>query len=148
MDPEACNFNPNATNQGDEDFCVYPALGYNCGGMGINLGCMEVAACNFDPNATVPADEESCLYALPGYDCEGVCLDFDEDGTCDIHEVSGCTYSNAENFNPEATEDNGTCTFPNDNGPIEGCPDVNGDGIVSVPDLLLLLGAFGQQIDC
>jgi hypothetical protein len=35
--------------------------------------------------------------------------DADGDGVCDTFEVLGCTDPLAENFNPEATEDNGQC---------------------------------------
>ena len=79
--------------------------------------------------------------------------------------VAGCTYSFAGNFNPDATEDDGSCVEAGcmdaealnfnasaevDNGSCvyEGgssCPeDVNADGLVSIQDLLLLLGAFGN----
>ncbi len=53
----------------------------------------------------------------------------------------GCTYPDALNFNPEATTDDGSCEFATGS---DGCStDVNGDGIVNVGDLLLLLGDFG-----
>ena len=52
-----------------------------------------------------------------GYDCEGNCLsDFDGDGVCDPFEVLGCDDPNAINYDPNATQDDGTCI------PIvEGC---------------------------
>jgi uncharacterized protein (TIGR02145 family) len=40
-----------------------------------------------------------------------VCLDPDSDGVCAENEVSGCTDSNATNFNPSATEDDGSCVI-------------------------------------
>jgi len=50
----------------------------------------------------------------------------------------GCTYPDADNYNPEATLDIGTCVFTND------CPaDLDGEGSVTTSDLLLFLGAFG-----
>jgi uncharacterized protein (TIGR02145 family) len=56
-----------------------------------------------------------------------VCLDPDNDGVCAENEVSGCTDSNATNFNPSATEDDGTCVMP---GPAQcgGASTVTFDG--------------------
>jgi uncharacterized protein (TIGR02145 family) len=56
-----------------------------------------------------------------------VCLDPDSDGVCAEDEVSGCTDSNATNFNPAATEDDGTCVLP---GPAQcgGASTVTFDG--------------------
>ena len=31
---------------------------------------------------------------------------------CDELEISGCTYSDARNYNEDATNDNGSCTYP------------------------------------
>ena len=58
-------------------------------------------------------------YAEDGYDCDGNCLsDVDGDGVCDQNEVNGCTDPLAYNYNPAATEDNGTCLYPH-----PGCTD-------------------------
>jgi uncharacterized protein (TIGR02145 family) len=56
-----------------------------------------------------------------------VCLDPDNDGVCAEDEVSGCTDSSATNFNPSATEDDGTCVLP---GPAQcgGASTVTFDG--------------------
>ena len=56
-----------------------------------------------------------------------VCLDPDNDGVCAEDEVSGCTDSNATNFNPSATEDDGSCVMP---GPAQcgGASTVTFDG--------------------
>jgi uncharacterized protein (TIGR02145 family) len=40
-----------------------------------------------------------------------ICLDPDNDGICAENEVSGCTDSNASNFNAAATEDDGLCLY-------------------------------------
>ena len=45
-----------------------------------------------------------------GYDCDGNCLsDFDGDGVCDPFEVLGCDDPNSINYDPNATQDDGTC---------------------------------------
>jgi len=57
--------------------------------------------------------------------------------------LPGCTYASASNYQPESSTENGSCLF--DLG--SACPtDINGDGLTSVPDLLLLLGNFSN--DC
>jgi uncharacterized protein (TIGR02145 family) len=59
---------------------------------------------------------------------EGVaCYDPDNDGVCAENEVSGCTDSNATNFSPSATEDDGSCVMP---GPAQcgGASSVTFDG--------------------
>ena len=43
-----------------------------------------------------------------GGDCEE---DADGDGVCDDEEILGCTDTQACNFNPEATEENGLCNY-------------------------------------
>jgi hypothetical protein len=56
--------------------------------------------------------DDSCFYNEDGYDCSGECIDdIDEDGVCDEFEVEGCTLSVACNFNPSATENDGSCDF-------------------------------------
>lgn len=88
------------------------------------------------------------------------------DAVWGVEEVAGCMYSFAGNFNPEATVDDGSCveagctdesalnfsaTAEVENGSCvyavgSACAeDVNADGFVSIQDLLLLLGAFGNN---
>lgn len=152
--PAACNYNPDA--QQDNGSCIIPPVGYGCDGFCLGdgdddgicdvneiSGCTDPFACNFMPNATDPSN--SCEYPQPGFNCEGICLDNDQDGICNLDEVDGCTYTDADNFNESATEDDGSCTFSTSGS---GCPDLDGDGIVAISDLLTMLGAFGDQTGC
>ena len=76
-------------------------------------GCMDDEdACNYNPSAT---DIVGCTYV------DGICEtcengmiidnDIDDDGICDGDEIEGCTYEDACNYNPNATSDNGSCTY-------------------------------------
>ena len=144
-DLEACNFNPEATN--DDDSCTYPD-GYpdntvDCDGLCLSdadgdgvcdpdevPGCTDGMACNYDGAAT--DDDGSCSYAEPGLDCDGNCLaDADGDGICDGDEVPGCTDDMACNYNSEATDEDGSCTYAEDGLDCDGncLADADGDGI-------------------
>ena len=85
---------------------------------------------------------------------------------CPVVAVPGCTYAAADNYNPAATSDDGSCIFGGctdplannynpfantDNGSCDfsvACQgDLNDDGTVNVTDLLAFLGAFGTDCD-
>ncbi|MDZ4750039.1 MAG: alpha/beta hydrolase [Flavobacteriales bacterium] len=82
----------------------------------------------------------------------GVCLSY---STSDVNEVAmcsslasvdvgiaGCTYSIANNYNPIASIDNGSCDFENT------CPsDLNGDGTTNIADLLEFIAAYGTSCE-
>ena len=109
-DAGACNYNPLADfDDGSCDFL-------SC------AGCGEVDACNYNPQAVI-VDNDLCEFPA-GYpdnivDCDGNCLnDQDEDGVCDEEEVPGCTNSAATNYDPLATDDDGSCVIP-------GCTDAD-----------------------
>ena len=74
------------------------------------VGCMNEGACNYDASASV---NSGCLFPTnPFVDCDGICLtDTDGDGTCDDLEIFGCSDENAVNYNPNVTEDNGSCVI-------------------------------------
>ena len=77
---------------------------------------MYVGAANYSPLATV--DVGGCI-------------------------IPGCMDDQALNYHPVFTQDNGTCVFADDLGG-NTCPsDLNGDDLVGVGDLLILLGEFG-----
>ena len=100
--PSACNYDE------DADYYVAGACEFDsC------VGCTDEAACNFDPEATL-GSLAMCIYPLVFYlGCDGACLnDLDDDGICDELEIPGCTNLEAPNFNPYATDDNGSCLPP------------------------------------
>ena len=101
---DTAGYNYNALANVDDGSCIY-------------LGCTDVTACNYDAIANV--DNGGCTYPVQYYDCYSVCLnDVDADGVCDELEIAGCTNPLSINFNPTATDDDGTCV-----GIINGCTD-------------------------
>ena len=127
--PDACNYDENPTTDSDENLCTYPDETYlNCEGDCLNdsdgdgvcdeieiEGCTSPDACNYNEIAT--EDKDSCTYPDETYlDCNSECLnDLDNDGVCDEIEIGGCTDSIACNFEEIATDDNGSCTYPEQN---------------------------------
>ena len=85
-------------------------------------GCMYPTASNYMPWAT--------------YD-SGVC------------EYAGCIDPTALNYSPRHSVDDGSCFYNDPNCVAEtSCPeDLNGDGAVGTPDLLLMLGEYGNFCD-
>jgi hypothetical protein len=55
-----------------------------------------------------------------------VIVDADNDGVCDGEEIAGCTDPLADNYNPEATDEDGSCTYSTGGGcnPEMGLEDV------------------------
>lgn len=49
------------------------------------------------------------------------CLAGDDDDDDDVIAVMGCTYADATNYNADATEDDGSCTYPPGYEPVDGC---------------------------
>ena len=155
QDETACNYDATATDAGN---CVY-ADG-NCevcdGNGGVTIqdsdgdgvcdgdeitGCTVSSACNYNPNAT---DEDgSCIFAVDPCDiCDGsggiIDGDIDNDGICNGDEVAGCTDATACNYDPTATDDDGSCepniqcingnTYDCNGDLIPNCTDTDGDG--------------------
>jgi len=56
------------------------------------------------------------------------CPDVDGDGICDADEVADCTDPTATNYNPAATDDDGSCTYA-------PCSDVDNDGVCDVDEV-------------
>lgn len=88
-------------------------------------GCTYSLACNYDPEALV--DDGSCVF--PPYDCTLP------------SEGGGCTYLQAPNYDPDAVHDDGSCVFTLETVCVG---DLNGDGSISVSDILAMLGLFGS----
>ena len=140
-DPEACNFDEEATYD-DGNSCNYPASGFNCDGACLDQntnsicdfdeeGCLDAVACNYDAFAAF--DDGSCEYAQEYYGCDGVCLnDDDGDGVCDENEATGCTDQEACNYDANATEEDGSCYWP------EAGKDCEGNSICGSPSLSTL----------
>jgi hypothetical protein len=127
----ACNYDPNATD--NDDSCIEPvencqACNENNDGLVIidtdgdgicdaleNPGCMSVTACNYDAGAN--SDDGSCIEPVDNcQECNEnndglVLIDDDGDGICNADEISGCTDPEAINYNPDATDDDGTCEY-------------------------------------
>ena len=72
-------------------------------------GCTDSSACNYDENADT--DDGSCTYPSSAIvDCDDNCVnDADGDGICDENEIPGCTVEAACNYNPAATDNDGSC---------------------------------------
>ena len=120
-DPEACNYNPEATE--DDGTCDY----FSCA----QIGCTDAGACNYDSNAIY--EDGSCLYldaiGVCGGDCQS---DANGNGLCDVGETTGCTDAAACNYNADATLDDGSCI-----------PDVDADGICDDVD-----PCVGEEDEC
>ena len=140
-DPEACNFDEEATYD-DGNTCNYPASGFDCEGACLDQntnsicdfdeeGCVDAVACNYDAFAAF--DDGSCEYAQEYYGCDGVCLnDDDGDGVCDENEAFGCTDQQACNYDFYSTEEDGSCFWP------EAGQDCEGNSICGSPSLSTL----------
>jgi hypothetical protein len=98
-DETAYNYNESAT---DED------------GTCLSAGCYDELACNFSPDADVDVPD-TCEYPAPFADCDGNCNgDYEGDGVEECVEVLGCASESANNFNPLATNDDGSCIWGDD----------------------------------
>lgn len=137
---DACNYNPDAVN---EDFsCVFPTDGCDDGDIttindaytndcvcvgedtGLIAGCTDMSACNYSSEATI--DDASCIFIGSSCDDQDPFTINDaiqSDCTCAGETevfTEGCTATEACNYNPEATIEDGSCTFPG-----EPCDDLN-----------------------
>jgi hypothetical protein len=132
-DANACNYNP-ADNL-DDGSCEYSSC----------AGCTDATACNFDSAATL--DDGSCL--VGGCMIPTAC-NYEEDagcqliGSCDYSSCAGCTDSTACNYDSTATIDDQSCEYESC-----ACPnDINGDGAITVADILIVLSEFNCLSNC
>jgi hypothetical protein len=133
MDDSACNYDSSASQ--DDGSCTYidgvclicvdgiiVDLGIDTECPEIGGGCTDASACNYDATPTTDTDNDLCIYASDLDACAscsgetdgtGVIVDndADDDTVCNWDEVEGCTEDWADNYDPEATEDNGSCVF-------------------------------------
>ena len=98
-----------------------------CGEPGIPC-CSEPFACN-GPNSP----------------CNNYDPDFQDTGGCDLSCTAGCMDEEAQNYDPDADYEDGTCVYSNSDTTV--CElltfDGNGDGMVNYQDFLGFLGAYG-----
>ena len=175
-DESALNYNPNATD--DNGTCTYlmevaqtrrrATLTTRRKWMTAHVtiatcaGCIVSGACNYDAGCHV--ERRPRVFPDMNGVCPSVCdFDVDGDGICDANEVAGCTYANAINFTPLATDDDGSCNFvgcvlpdyssynelantnSGDCTNAPGSADFTGDGMVQLEDLLEFLVAYGTS---
>ena len=135
----ACNYNEAATDENNSctfvdglcETCVEGSIIANdADGDGVcdadeTAGCTDPAACNgsfftdTDNSLCVYADEV-CEVCLGG---AAVLFDLDGDGVCNADEIAGCTDDAACNYNPEATDEDGSCLD------LDECGVCGGEGI-------------------
>ena len=115
------------------DVCNGPGDIYDCGCSDIPEGDCDCGGVQLDAlgecdgNCQADVDDDGicddvdpCVGQLDALgECGGNCAaDANDNGICDSEEISGCIISNACNYNPVATEDDGSCIFY-----CPGCPD-------------------------
>ena len=75
------------------------------------------------------------------------CLGGDDDDGDDVVEVLGCTYADANNYNADATKDDGSCEYDPGFEPVDGCTNpaatnynsaaTRDDGSCTMPDTVM-----------
>ena len=106
IDPIACNYDDTASVE--DGSCTYSDEITDCDGNSlVGLDCNNVCGgIAFIDSCGACVYEDLTVY----YDCAGNCYnDTDGDGVCDELEVLGCTDASSVNFDPLATEDDGSC---------------------------------------
>ena len=107
----------------------------------------------FNRDLLVPANDMMVFTCFSECDACAGCTDpfavnynpfaSEDDGSCGDVVVFGCTYFEADNYDATANSDDGSCTFTIGGG--GDCPaDFNGDQLVNASDLLEFLSAFGS----
>lgn len=130
------------------DYDATFTLGGICPGEFVEvLGCTDAASCNYDSAANT--DDGSCEYTSCSGCTDAAACNYDatatiDDGSCESTSCAGCTDAEACNYDATSTIDDGSCEYTSCD-----CPeDLNGDGVISVADILELLGQFGCTSGC
>jgi len=110
-------------------------------------GCMDSTACNYDATATI--DDGSCESTSCAGCTNSTACNYDssatiDNGSCESTSCAGCTNSTACNYEATATIDDGSCEYTS----CTCTGDVNGDGVITVADVLLVLSEFGCLSGC
>jgi len=110
-------------------------------------GCTDSAACNYDSSATI--DDGSCESTSCAGCTDSAACNYDssasiDNGSCESTSCAGCTDSDACNYESTASIDDGSCEFTS----CVCTGDINGDGVITVADVLLVLSEFGCLSGC
>ena len=123
MNPIAINYNIDANREDGvcqiEGCTYFNSINYNSeanvdDGSCIVEGCNDETACNTIEilDYVTYIDDGSCIYPQEFYNCNGECInDIDEDQVCDELEIPGCQDDNYIEYNPNATDEDGSCSF-------------------------------------
>jgi hypothetical protein len=128
-DPAALNYNPDATTE--DGSCVYPTI-CDCQGTNHTFGVLAWIGDTFADDGAYTWEGQPVDFncATWGYDCGdivgaptddpfGVCAgNLPPDNGCTGDFIFGCTDPSANNYNPDATNDDGSCMYD-----IAGCTD-------------------------
>ncbi|MGC6532793.1 MAG: hypothetical protein ACON34_07295 [Flavobacteriales bacterium] len=155
-DPTACNFNAAATL--DDGSCEFTSC----------AGCTDATACNYDATATI--ENGTCEFTSCAGCTDATACNYDvtatiDDNSCESTSCAGCTDATACNFDATATIDDGSCQLPDGCTDMAACNysptalcddssceyfscapcfgDIDGDDLITVADLLMVLGDFG-----
>ena len=108
-DSQACNYDSSATE--DNGTCIQPITWYwDTDGDGLGDDTFTMEACS-QPGPEFVTNIDDLCPLDPENDADG-------DGVCESDEVEGCTGSDSINYNPDATEDDGSCIIA-----VPGCMD-------------------------
>ena len=154
-DAGACNYMVEATVDNEHVQPWMNAASATGQGAVFQCGCANLTegSCDCDGNqldalgvcgGTCGADQDSDGICDDVDECIGsaeqCCADHNLNDLCDGDETVGCTYPAAENYNPAATMDDGTCIE------TETCVgDFNGDGQIQLEDLLDFFLLYGTS---